>query len=263
MKKTIFSTFLFILFLLFIFTFYLSFFGYETAKFNNLIKSEIEKSEKNVSLEFEKISILLDIKKFTLFVKFINPKLYYFEVPVPLKSLRTDINLKSATEKKVGIKKIILSTDYLSFKEIKPLAKKIWPKTKNLENIKSAKFMVQNLKLEFDKNLKLKNNFKISGKVDSANIKFTKEYEINNLIMNYSYEKNNLNLNNISWNFNDVSKKDREFFDGELNLKQTENSLINLSFKTREAKSFLKIPILNYSFSKSDISSLSFAAFSK
>ena len=120
MKKTIFSTFLFILFLLFIFTFYLSFFGYETAKFNNLIKSEIEKSEKNVSLEFEKISILLDIKKFTLFVKFINPKLYYFEVPVPLKSLRTDINLKSATEKKVGIKKIILSTDYLSFKEIKP-----------------------------------------------------------------------------------------------------------------------------------------------
>ena len=37
MKKTIFSTFLFILFLLFLAVSYLSFFGYETEKFNELI----------------------------------------------------------------------------------------------------------------------------------------------------------------------------------------------------------------------------------
>ena len=72
MKKTIFSTFLFILFILFLGIFYLSFFGFETDKFNKIIKSKINESNNNVTLDFEKISILLDIKKLTLFVKFLN-----------------------------------------------------------------------------------------------------------------------------------------------------------------------------------------------
>ena len=63
MKKTIFSTFLFFLFLLFIAISYLSFFGYETDKFNKIIQSEVKKSNKNIALDFEKISILLDLKK--------------------------------------------------------------------------------------------------------------------------------------------------------------------------------------------------------
>ena len=71
MKKTFFSTFLFILFLLFLSISYLSFFGYETARFNEIIKSEIKKSNNNISLNFEKISILLDIKTLVLFVKFV------------------------------------------------------------------------------------------------------------------------------------------------------------------------------------------------
>ena len=79
MKKTIFSTLLFILFLLFLATFYLSFFGFETDKFNKIIKSKVEESNNNITLDFEKISILLDIKKFVLFVKFINPDINYYQ----------------------------------------------------------------------------------------------------------------------------------------------------------------------------------------
>ena len=94
MKKTIFSTFLFIIFLLFLLIFYLSFFGYETNKFNQIIKSEIKGSNEKVALDFEKISILLDIKKLTLFVNFINPQLNYLNIPIPLKLLRTDLDIK-------------------------------------------------------------------------------------------------------------------------------------------------------------------------
>ena len=43
---------------------------------------------------FEKISILLDIKKLTLFVNFINPQLNYLNIPIPLKLLRTDLDIK-------------------------------------------------------------------------------------------------------------------------------------------------------------------------
>ena len=54
MKKGIFSTLLFILFLFFVTIFYLSFFGYETDRFNELIKSEVKKSEKNLTLDLKK-----------------------------------------------------------------------------------------------------------------------------------------------------------------------------------------------------------------
>ena len=57
MKKTLLSTFLFILFTVSVGLVYLSFFGYETSRFNNLIKSEIKKNNKNFKLEFEKLSI--------------------------------------------------------------------------------------------------------------------------------------------------------------------------------------------------------------
>ena len=92
MKKVIFSTLLFILFFLSSGIIYLSFFGYETDRFNAIIKSEIKKSNKDISLDFESISVLLDIKKLVLFVKFINPNLYYYQNPIPLESLRTDID---------------------------------------------------------------------------------------------------------------------------------------------------------------------------
>ena len=75
MKRAIFSTFLFILFLLFLSITYLSFFGFETDRFNSVIKSEIKKSNSNVNLDFKKISILLDLKKIILFVKFTDPKI--------------------------------------------------------------------------------------------------------------------------------------------------------------------------------------------
>ena len=121
MKKTFFSTLLFILFLLFVAISYLSFFGHETDRFNKVIKSEVKKSDNNIDLDFEKISILLDIKKFVLFVKFINPNLNYSQTSIPLKSLRTDVNLKFLTHKKLVIKKIILATKYIDFNKIKVL----------------------------------------------------------------------------------------------------------------------------------------------
>ena len=77
MKKTIFSTLLFILFLLFLATFYLSFFGFETDKFNKIIKSKVEESNNNITLDFEKISILIDIKKFVeIKIKIILVKIF-------------------------------------------------------------------------------------------------------------------------------------------------------------------------------------------
>ena len=100
MRKTLFSTILFSIFIIFISLSYLSFFGHETDKFNNIIKSEINKTNSNINLNFDKISIKLNPTKLKLFIEFINPNLNYLKTDLPLTLLKTNINLEFLTEKK-------------------------------------------------------------------------------------------------------------------------------------------------------------------
>ena len=257
MKKTIFSTILFLLFLSFVVIFYLSFFGYETDRFNKIIQSEIKKSNNNVNLNFKKISILLDIKKLIIFVKFVEPNLEYYQTSIPLRSLRTDVDLEFLTEKKLVIKEVIVSTKYIDFNNIKPLLSKTRLKEENFANIKKAIFQIKDLKLEFDENFKLKKDFKVVGDINTANIKISDKYEIKDLIANFLYEKNSLYLNQMSWNLNKPDSTEKEFFDGEAQLKQGKKILnVDLKFKTKNASNFPKIPVINYYFSENSISEI-------
>ena len=257
MKKTILSTFLFIIFLLTIAISYLTFFGYETDKFNKIVKSEIKKSNNNFNLDFTKISILLDIKKISLFVKFINPSIDYFEIAVPLESLRADIDLEPLLEKKLGIKKVLLTTKYLQLNEVKPLINKIGLNNDNLKKIQSAKFKIKNLELEFDKNFKLKQNFNFDGNIDSANLKVSDKYKINNLATDFTYQNNNIYLSNLSLILNNNKKEGKKFFNGSLDLKKNKkNYEIDLILQTKEISRFFVIPIMNYSFLKDRVSEI-------
>ena len=257
MKKTIFSTFLFILFILFLATFYLSFFGFETDKFNKIIKSKINESNNNVTLDFEKISILLDIKKLTLFVKFLNSNLNYDQTVIPLKSLKTNVDLKFLTQKKIIFKQVIVSTKYLDFKNIKPILIKTGLKENNFKNIKKARFQIKDLKLEFDENFKLKKDLNVKGDIKTANIKISEKYEIKNLIGNFLYKKNSFYFSELSWNFSDKKNIEREFFKGELNFSQTKKKYdVNLKFNTKIASSLPKISMMHYSFSENNIAEI-------
>ena len=257
MKKIIFSTILFLLFISFITIFYLSFFGYETDRFNKIIQSEIQKSNNNINLNFKKISILLDIKKLILFVKFIQPNLEYRQIFIPLRSLRTDIDLEFLTQKKLVINKVIVSTKYLDFNAIKPLLSKIGLKEDNFVNIKNAKFRIKDLKLEFDKNFKLKRDFNVGGDINTANIKISNKYEIRDLIGDFLYEKNSFYLNGISWNLNKQNNTEKKFFDGQIQFKREKKILnVDLKFKAKNSLNFPKIPLINYSFSENSISEI-------
>ena len=248
MRKTIFSTFLFILFLMFIGLTYLSFFGYETDRFNEIIKQEVKKNQKNLTLDFDKISILLDIKKLTLFVRFIDPNINYLNVLIPLNKLRTDIDLEPLIEKKLVVKKIILATKILDFDSVKPLIKTEIENI-NLDSVKSAKFTIKNLELELDKNFEINKNIKFDGVINSANLKISKNFELKKLVSKFSYDNNNFIIDQASWNLNNLSNSEKEFFDCKIKLKKIKNSFdIDLNLKTKKISNFLKIPGMNYDF---------------
>ena len=254
MKKAFFSTFLFILFLLILIIFYLSFFGYETQKFNKLIQSEIKKSDKNIDLSFKKISVLLDIKKLTLFVRFIEPNLNYYKVLIPLEYLRTDLDLEKLFDKKVEVKRIIASTKKVDIVKIKPLLRKAKIDEKNLKLLKNGKVLLDSIELEFDENFKLKDNFKFTGAISNLYFTVSNEYEIKNLFSKFSYNKDSIILKEVSWNLDKDNINKKEFFSGKFNLNKIKSkNEISLNFKTNQFSRFMQPNVLNFSFQKNSV----------
>ena len=257
MKKIIFTTFLFLLFILTISLLYLSFFGYETSRFNDVIKSEIKKNNEEIVLDFKKISLLLDIKKLTLFVKFINPNLDYKKTSIPLNSLRSDIDLEPILEKKIGIKRLVLSTNYLDINEIKPLVKKEYLNNETLKRITKGELKIKNLELNFDKNLNIKDNFIVNGKIKNINIQINNKQKIKNLLSDFSYKKNIINFKNASWSLNGFNKKAVIFNNSELSFKQkNKDYIVSLHLKTKQVGSLLKVPGMNYFFNENNTSNI-------
>ena len=249
MKKTIFSTILFLIFILFISVTYLSFFGLETKRFNQMIKNEIKKNNKDIKLNFEKISVLLDIKNLTLFIKFIEPKIYYENVGIPLNYLRTDVSFASIINKSISIKKIQLSSNEFKFKTIKPILKKIELNDENLKIIKKANFQIKNLELELDQNLKFKKNYIISGKIKDAYLKISKKYELIKLNTNFMFKENYLNFSNSSWVLKAKENTKNDFFNGEIDIKKINKDYgINFNLETRDITNLFNISAMNFSF---------------
>ena len=209
MKKFFLSIFLLLL-LSFVFLIsYLSFYGYETDRFNNIIKSEIKKNEKNIDLDFKKISILLDIKKLTLFIKFIDPEVEYQSAKIPLDTLRANIDLVSTLKKKVGIKMIIVETKYLNLDSIKLVANKLKLDQFNqssLNKIKKLKVKI-NSEFTFDENYKLADDFVLNGIVKDTKFIHNNNHSISELNFRFSYFNKQLKIKNLSSKYNEISIK--------------------------------------------------------
>ena len=209
MKKFFLSIFLLLL-LSFVFLIsYLSFYGYETDRFNNIIKSEIKKNEKNIDLDFKKISILLDIRKLTLFIKFIDPEVEYQSAKIPLDTLRANIDLVSTLKKEVGIKKIIVETKYLNLESIKLVANKLKLDQFNqssLNKIKKLKVKI-NSEFTFDENYKLADDFVLNGIVKDTKFIHNNNHKISELNFRFSYLNKQLKIKNLSSKYNAISIK--------------------------------------------------------
>ena len=254
MRKTVFSTILFLVFIILVLVSYLTFFGHETDKFNNIIKSEINKKDSKINLNFEKISIKLNPAKLKLFIEFINPNLNYLKTDFPLALLKTNINLRFLTEKKIVINEIILTTQYLELNKLKPLFKKANINNENLKLISDGKLKIKNLNLKFDENLNIKNNYKVNGDINSVNIKLSDEYEIKNLVSKFSYTPGSTIFTDMSWNLINNENKKSEFLNGNINVLYKNNFQdLNIKFEVKNLKDLFNIAIMNFDLPKDDL----------
>ena len=187
---------------------FLSFYGYQTDRFNKIIQSEINNSKKGINLEFDEISILLDIKNLTLFVKFINPEVQYNSTKIPLEVLRANISILSLIKNEISIKNVNAETKFFEIDLIKNYVSQIKIDKIYKNYIKEIDTSKIKLKSGFSlDNAFLVKDFTLSGIVKDTNIGSNTKHKLSNLNFNFLYKNEIIKINNLSAKFDYINIK--------------------------------------------------------
>ena len=228
---------------------FLTFNGYQTDRFNKIIQSEINKSKKGINLEFDEISILLDVKNLTLFVKFINPEVKYNSTKIPLEILRANISILSLIKNEISIKNVNAETKFFEIDLIKNYVSqiKIDKIYKNyIKEIDTSKIKLKS-SFSFDNNFSVK-DFTLNGIVKDTNIGTNIKYKLSNLNLNFLYKNKIIKIYNLSAKSDYISIENGKV--DILNNKSTTNLKLNSKIIFQNSKKTL--PIINKKFNKGD-----------
>ena len=206
MKNKIIKSSLIILIILILLIFYLSFFGLHTEKFNKKIKSEILKNNQEINLVLKKVKFLLNPFNFSVNIKTYTPVILLDNNKIKLEYIKTNISLKSFINKEFSVDDIQISSKTINIKDIIRLAQsyKNSPELIILNKVIKKGSLVAEVKLNFNKNGKIKNDYEINGFIKNTELDFFKKHKIENLDLFFEIKKNNYTLKNIKSKFNQI-----------------------------------------------------------
>ena len=101
---------LFLILLFIIFLTYLSTYGVSTDKFNKLISEKISERDKYLEIDLNEIKIFLNINNFNFELKTNNPKVFFKNKEIKIKSISTDLPLKNLLSQKMNFKEVKILT---------------------------------------------------------------------------------------------------------------------------------------------------------
>jgi hypothetical protein len=248
MKKKIIKFFLLVSSLLILIIIYLSFIGLETEKFNRQIKEKITQTNKNLEIKLKKIKLTLDLSNFKIKAKTIGVNILYKGKPLELEYVKTQISILSLIKDKFVSSNLEFSTKSILLKDLISFIKATTNKPEFfiLEKTIKKGQVIADVKLNFDENGEISQDYIINARLKDGKIE---------LFKNYNFEKINfiLDAKNDIFSFKDVSfltnktsffsnnlvvvRDKRNFkFEGEIqnkdsNLNNELLKLFNLNFK--------------------------------
>ena len=246
MIKKIINFFWFLLLLLLLITVYLSYFGIETKKFNQLIKNQIPTKNSKVNIELNKVKILLNIRDFSFNIKTINPKVFYKEKQIKLDKISTNFSLNKFFSKKLFIDDLEISTQEIKIKDILSILRIYSPSIQLfiIENMIKEGTVVADVNLNFDNKGNIKKDYELNASIKDGLIKVLSQKNINNINLNLNIKNKNYSLKNLNLNYDEL-----KFFSKSINIKKVNKKfLINGDIKNNDSN--LKSEILNLIFKK-------------
>ena len=204
--KIISKIFISIILILIIITTYFSTIGVETDRFNSLIKDKIKSIDEKTEIELKKIKLILDPFKLKLNIKTIGSKLKNQNGTVEIESFKTQISIKSLIENKFSIKSLEISTKSLKIKNLISFLRSFRnsPELFLLEKAIKNGYLIADIKLEFDSDGNIINNYEVNGFLRDTRLSIFKKYNFQKLDLIFNLNKDNLSLSDISFSLNDL-----------------------------------------------------------
>ena len=194
-------------FLIFIIlVFYLSFIGIKTDKFNDKITEKILKIDSKINLDLKDIKFLLKPFNFTANINTKNPTILLDGKKIEIKNIKTNVSLKSLIFDEFSFEDLQISTKSIMINDIISLAKSIKNSTELflLDKIISDGFLIADIKLKFDEEGKIRNDYQINGFIKNGKINFLNKFNVNNLNFSFDINKGKYSLTDINTEINDV-----------------------------------------------------------
>ena len=233
MIKKILLNFILIFFLsLVIILIVLSTIGIETKKFNKLISSKINQTNK-IQLELNTINFKLDPKKLSLFLETQKPKINYLGISIPTQNVKVYIDFLPIFKTNLKIKRINILLDEIDFVELKVLSKFIKPSNfkKILNNkIKSGKIISQ-IDIFLNNQGKL-DNYIIKGDVKNLKLDIFSNLFLTDTKFSFFADREDILIKNIFGNVDDIEIKNGDIklnLENGVKLNSNFNSNINLN----------------------------------
>ncbi len=246
MRKFLLKFFIAITVLIFLPIIYLSTIGIETESFNEQIKNKVNESNKNLQLNLKKIKIKLDPLRLKFNAKTVGATVYYYNKPLELEYIGTEVSLASIIKNKFVSSNLEIGSKSLPLGDLIKFARTAYkgPELFILEKIIKKGHVTFDLKINYDENGKIQDDYEINGIIKDGKIQ---------LLNNYSYEKINFifNLKKQEFKFQEIkfATNKIDFFSSKVNVKQKEDIFyIDGNVKNKDAalsKNFLKIVKFN------------------
>ena len=185
---------------IFILISYFSVIGFETKKFNDLIKNNLKSIDKRIDSNFNNLKLLLDPFSFSLNIKTFGPTIYYNNKELELEYIKSQIPLKSLLKKNISSSNIIISTKLLKINDVISFVNSIKnsPKISIINGLIDKGFLIADINLNFDDNGKIKDNFQIKGIIKDSELKLINKNKIENINFNFDIQNKNIVFNDIN-----------------------------------------------------------------
>ena len=222
---------------------YLSYFGINTDKFDNLIKNKVNEVNQHVKLEFQKTKIHLNLKELNLFVKLQKPKILIKNNEIVLSKLDLFLSLKSFFSSDFFLKRAEVAFIRNDIKDLTKITNIFLPKliNKQLNKIFDKGNLEGKFVIPFEADGSLGKDYGFFGKISDASINLTKQFSIKNLTAKINDLKDN-GGKGIEIVFEKGSIYDLELADTIINLKRARNEIkINSLLRTKGKFNFSQI----------------------
>ena len=246
MKKIFLKFILTVLILIFLLIIYLSTVGIKTDSFNEHIKNKVKDSNKNLNIDLKKIKIKLDLFRLKFKVKTVGAKIYYSNKPLELEYIGTEISFASIIKNKLVSSNLEIASRSLALSDLIKFGREAYkgPELFILEKIIKKGHVIFDLKIYYDENGKIKDDYEVNGILKGGKIK---------LFNNYVYEKINFifNLQKDEFKFQEINFVTNKinFISNRINIKQKNNIFyfegVIKNEKSLLSEKFLKIISLN------------------